>query len=115
MVLGINSTIAPRPSRTSLTVAVYTLPISGGLVIARILSIVNCAASLLVAAIIQEPSSSIVISTPNSLCIPRIVSPPGPITVPIISFGIIIVVNRGAYSDKSSLGADSASFIILRI
>ena len=46
---------------------------------------------------------------------PRIVLPPGPITAPILSTGIVMVVIRGAYGLISSRGAAMASAIFARI
>ena len=40
------------------------------------------------------------ISASNSSCMPRIVSPPLPMTAPIFSGSILIVSMRGAYSDE---------------
>ena len=55
------------------------------------------------------------ISASNSSCMPRIVSPPLPITAPIFSGSILIDSIAGAYSESFSRGPSIASAILSRM
>ena len=112
---GRSSMNAPRPSRISLTLPLKIVSISIGRVMSRILAIAASALSWFTAAIVIVPSSSMLISAPVSLTIERIISPPGPITAPIISTGMVIVVSFGAYGDRSAFGADMCWFMMPRM
>ena len=83
--------------------------------IRRIASLIE---SRLAADISMCPSlliSSIVTTAPLASCMLWIIFPPGPITAPIMSFGIIIVSIRGACGFKSARGSAIVSVIILRM
>ena len=61
------------------------------------------------------PSSSMSICASYSSDSARIVSPPLPMTVPILSVSIWIEVMRGAYGDSSARGSEITSAILPRM
>ena len=60
-------------------------------------------------------TSSIVMVAPVSSCIPWIIFPPGPMTAPMNSLGMVIVSIRGAWGFRSSRGSAMHSVILPKI
>ena len=84
------------------TFPTYTSPTSMSLVMRRIASSAPSDASRELDPITTSPSSPMSMCTPCSSCKALTVAPPGPISIPILSFGISTFVIRGASSRKSS-------------
>ena len=87
---------------------------SCGLAMALTRSIAACADGPSAAPTNTVPSSSIEMLAPVSSVMPLIVLPLGPISSPILSTGILMVVIRGAYGLISS-GSSMASAITSRM
>ena len=91
------------------------MPTSGLAVRPRIQSTARWLAMASVEAILTVPSSWMSILVPVRSVISRIVLPPPPITAPILSVGIWIVVTRGTVSRISGRGMPSALAISPRM
>ena len=101
----------PPPSSTNApigiiltTLPLITIPTSGLKVKSLIIFLAIAAPSWSLDVIVTTPLSWISISAPEASIIALICFPPGPITVPISSVGIVIVVMLGANGDKWSAG-----------
>ncbi len=93
------STNAPK-STTRVTFVVIVVPTSISAVRSSTQRLAACTDSMSTLANFTVPSSSMSIWAPVSSMILRIIFPPGPITSPIFSRGMMIVSNRGAYIDR---------------
>ena len=107
---GASSTNAPIGIILT-TLPFTTIPGSGLNVNSLIIFLAISAPSWSLDVIVTTPESWISISAPDASIIALICFPPGPITVPISSVGIVIVEMLGANGDKWSAGAEITSLI----